>query len=97
MVKATSQQLQNQNEIPQSRHLAPTIDDIKIILWCCAWEYRTIKARPGERASQRGGISARKQSGLRLTDIDQEFQLLKYSSVSSIVTRTEKQPTKKSN
>jgi chromosomal replication initiation ATPase DnaA len=37
---------------------------------------------------------ARKRCGLRLEEIGQEFELLQYSSVSSIVTRTEKQLSK---
>jgi chromosomal replication initiation ATPase DnaA len=37
---------------------------------------------------------ARKRCGLLLEEIGQEFELLQYSSVSSIVTRTEKQLSK---
>jgi REP element-mobilizing transposase RayT len=94
-VKATYHQLQNHNEIPQSRHLAPTIAEIKLAV--C--QYYDVELGEIEQ-SKRGQMNeprnvavylARKRSGLRLKDIGQEFQLLKYSSVSSIVTRTEKQ------
>jgi chromosomal replication initiation ATPase DnaA len=75
--------------------LAPTISANKFAVCQC------YAVEPGEREQSKRGQEneprnvavylARKKSGLRLTDICQEFQLLKYSSVSSIVTRTEKQ------
>ena len=97
-VKSTYHQLQNHKEIPQSRHLAPTIDDIKRTV--C--QYYEVEQRQLEQ-TKRGQVNearnvaiylARKRCGLRLEEIGQEFELLQYSSVSSIVTRTEKQLSK---
>jgi len=94
-VKATYRQLQNHKEIPQSQHLAPTIAEIKMAV--C--QYYAVDQSQLEQ-TKRGHVNeprnvavylARKRCGLRLDEIGQEFELLKYSSVSSIVTRTEKQ------
>jgi REP element-mobilizing transposase RayT len=92
-VKATYQQLQKHTEIPQARQLAPTIAEIKLVV--C--QYYKVEDRRFEQ-TKRGQVNeprnvaiylARKKCGLRLEEIGREFALLKYSSVSSIVTRTE--------
>ncbi|MBM9606239.1 transposase [Desulfopila inferna] len=93
-VKSTYRQLQNHKEIPQSKHLTPTIDDIKRAV--C--EYYEIEQKHLEQ-TKRGQVNearnvavylAREKCGLSLETIGRQFELLKYSSVSSIVTRTEK-------
>ena len=99
-VKASYNQLQNHNEIPQSKHLAPTIAEIKLAV-CQYYNVEPMELEQSKRgqANEPRNVAvylARKKSGLRLTNIGQEFQLLKYSSVSSIVTRTEKQLLKNS-
>ncbi|WP_458776789.1 transposase [Desulforhopalus sp. 52FAK] len=93
-VKATYRQLQNNTEIPQTKNLAPTIAEIKLVV--C--QYYEVEQRRLEQ-TKRGQVNearnvaiylARKRCGLRLEEIGREFEVLKYSSVSSIVTRTEK-------
>ncbi|MCB2182460.1 MAG: hypothetical protein KQH63_10570 [Desulfobulbaceae bacterium] len=80
-------------EIPESRRLAPTIADIKDAV--C--QFYKINKKDLE-LSKRGQVNeprnlsiylARKHSGLKLAEIGIEFGLEKYSSVSSIVMRTE--------
>jgi putative transposase len=94
-VKATFHGNKKHDEIPQSLQLAPTISEIKKIV--C--DHYAVKEQTLQQ-SRRGQINeprnlaiylARKQCGLRLEEIGNEFGLTKYSSVSSIVTRTEKQ------
>jgi len=94
-VKAKYYQLKKHNEIPQSRQLAPTIAEIKQAV---VQSYGIKEHSLGE--SKRGQVNeprnvaiylSRKRSGLRLEEIGKEFGLEKYSSVSSIVTRTGKQ------
>jgi len=97
-VKATYHQLQNQKEIPQSRHLAPTIDNIKLVV-CQHYqvEQRHLKQSKRGQVNEPRNVSiylARKRCGLRLEEIGREFELLTYSSVSSIVTRMEEQLSK---
>ncbi len=93
-VKSTFQQLRNHAEIPQSKLLAPTIPAIQKAV---ARSYRV--GKDVWTSSQRGKVNeprnvavylARKHSGLRLQEIGSEFGLEKYSTVSSIVARTEK-------
>lgn len=94
-VKATYHQLQNHKEIPQSGHIAPTIAEIQRAV--C--QYYEVEQRQLQQA-KRGQVNeprnvavylARKRCGLGLEEIGREFELLKYSSVSSIVTRTDQQ------
>jgi len=94
-IKATYRQLQNHEEIPQSRDLAPTIAEIKRAVCQC---YEVEEGRLDQ--TKRGWVNeprnvavylARRRCGLRLEEIGKEFGISKYSSVSSIVTRTEKQ------
>lgn len=94
-VKEKFYQLKKHNEIPQSRHLAPTIAEIKKAV---SRSYG-IKEDVLEQ-TKRGQVNeprnvaiylSRKRSGLRLEAIGREFGLEKYSSVSSIVSRTENQ------
>jgi len=91
-VKATYHQLHK--EIPQTRQLAPTISQIKELV-CQCYEVE----EQGLAQSKRGWTNeprnvavylARKKCGLRLEEIGSEFELENCSSVSSIVTRTEK-------
>ncbi|MCD4688219.1 MAG: transposase [Desulfuromonadaceae bacterium] len=94
-IKASYRQLQNHEEIPQARDLAPTIAEIKGAV--CQF-YKIQEKELG--LTKRGWMNeprnvavylARRRCGLRLEEIGQEFGIGKYSTVSSIVTRTEKQ------
>jgi hypothetical protein len=94
-VKFTYQQLQNNTEIPQTKHLAPTIAEIKLVV-CQYYEFeqRRLEQTKRGQVNEARNVAiylARKRCGLRLEEIGLEFEILKYSSVSSIVTRTEKQ------
>lgn len=93
-VKATYHQLQGHKEIPQSRQLAPTISQIKALV-CQSYEIEEQELTQSKRgqANEPRNVAvylARKKCGLRLEGIGREFGLVSYSSVSSIVTRTEK-------
>jgi chromosomal replication initiation ATPase DnaA len=94
-VKSTYQQLQNNTEIPQTKHLAPTITEIKLVV--CQFydvEHRKLEQSKRGQVNEARNVAiylARKRCGLRLEEIGREFEILKYSSVSSIVTRTEMQ------
>ena len=94
-IKATYCQFQNHQEIPQSRNLAPTIADIKRTVCLCyeVDEKRLEQTKRGQVNEPRNVAVylARRRCGLRLEEIGQEFGIGKYSSVSSIVTRIEKQ------
>lgn len=94
-IKSTYHQMLGHKEIPQSRHLAPTIAEIKKTI--C--HYYKIDSKSLEQG-KRGQINeprnvavylARKKCGLRLEEIGENFGITTYSTVSSIVTRTEKQ------
>jgi REP element-mobilizing transposase RayT len=94
-IKVTYRQLQNHKEIPESKLLAPTIKEIMQAVCQC---YEIKESQLGQ--AQRGRMNeprnvaiyfARKRCGLRLEDIGREFGIEKYSSVSSIVTRTKRQ------
>jgi putative transposase len=93
-IKGKFYQTKNHAEIPQSRILAPTIAEIKTAV---GRSYKVDENVWGQ--SRRGKVNeprniavylARKHSGLRLEEIGREFGFEKYSSVSSIVVRTEK-------
>lgn len=80
-------------EIPESRRLAPTITDIKKAV-CQLYKIKVKVLEQSKRgqANEPRNLAiylARKHSGLSLAEIGSEFELEKYSSVSSIVTRTE--------
>ncbi len=94
-IKTTYHQLQDHVEMPQSRHLAPSIADIKrIVSQCYEVHEETLEQSKRGRENEPRNVAvyiARKKSGLRLDEIGKEFGLEKYSSVSSIVTRTAKQ------
>ena len=88
-------QVQNHSEVPQAKCFAPTIAEIKRTV--C--QYYGVEQRQLEQ-TKRGQVNeprnvaiflARKRCGIGLEEIGREFELFKYSSVSSIVTRTEKQ------
>jgi len=94
-IKAKFHPLKRHAEVPLSKQLAPTIAQIKKMV-CLS--YKVKEQTLGQ--SRRGQVNeprnvaiylARKRCGLRLDEIGREFGLEKYSSVSSIVTRTEKQ------
>jgi REP element-mobilizing transposase RayT len=97
-VKVTYRQLQSNSEIPQTRMLAPTITEIKERV-CQIYEVEEqslMESRRGQTNEPRNVAVylARKKCGLRLEEIGREFGLKKYSSVSSIVTKTENQLSK---
>ena len=92
-VKREFYEKKQHDEVPESRRLAPTVADIKKAV-CQLYK---IDKKELEQA-KRGQVNeprnlaiylARKHTGLRLTEIGSEFGLEKYSSVSSIVMRTE--------
>jgi len=94
-IKNTFHENKRHAEIPQSRQLAPTITEIKKIV-CDLYgvdEQTLHQSRRGQINEPRNLAIylARKQCGLRLEEIGNAFGLSKYSSVSSIVTRTEKE------
>lgn len=93
-IKATYHQLQNHEEIPQSRGLAPTISEIKqAVCQCYKIQEKDLELTKRGRINEPRNVAvylARRRCGLRLEEIGQEFGIEKYSSVSSIVTRTEK-------
>ena len=81
-------------EVPESRQFAPTLVEIKLAV-CQAYkvgEEVLAQSRRGEVNEPRNVAIylARKLSGLRLAEIGKGFGLLKYSSVGSIVLRTER-------
>jgi hypothetical protein len=85
-------------EIPQSRQLAPTIAEIKEAV-CRSYgiEVHMLENAKRGQVNEPRNVAiylARKCSGLALGEIGKEFGLEKYSSVSSIVTRTENQLSK---
>ena len=94
-VKETYHQLQSNREISQSRLLAPTITEIKeIVCQCYEVEEQSLKESKRGRSNEPRNVAvylAGKKCGLRLEEIGREFGIEKYSSVSSIVTKTEKQ------
>lgn len=94
-VKGAFRRLQNHKEIPQSRHLAPTISEIKeeVCRFYKVEESSLTKSRRGRENEARNVAIylARKRGGLRLDVIGQVFGIEKYSSVSSVVTRMKKQ------
>ncbi len=85
-------------EVPDSKQLAPTIGEIKRIVSQIynVEEQRLEHAKRGKVNEPRNVAIyiARKRSGLLLEEIGNEFGLEKYSSVSSIVCRTEQQLSK---
>ena len=94
-IKETFLPLKRQAEVPSSRQLAPTIADIKRKV-CLAYQVNEQTLEQGRRGrlNEPRNVAiylARKRCGLRLDEIGRDFGLVKYSSVSSIVTRTEKQ------
>jgi REP-associated tyrosine transposase len=94
-IKARFHPLKRHAEVPLSKQLAPTIAEIKRMV-CLSYkvkEQTLDQSRRGQVNEPRNAAIylARKRCGLRLDEIGREFGLEKYSSVSSIVTRTEKQ------
>ncbi len=92
-VKGKFYDQKHHDEVPESRQLAPTIADIKKAVCLLYKENENVLEQ-----TKRGQINeprnlaiylARKHSGLKLSEIGVEFGLGKYSSVSSIVMRTE--------
>jgi putative transposase len=93
-IKTTYQQLERY-EIPQSKCLAPTITEIKKAV-CRFYSVEKTELEQAKRGlvNEPRNVAvylARKRCGLRLEEIGREFGLEKYSSVSSIVTRTANQ------
>ncbi len=94
-VKTIYHQLQKNKEIPQTRHLAPAIAEIKrrVCQYYKVEDIRLEQTKRGQVNKPRNVAVylARKRCGLCLKEIGQEFGLEQYSSVSDIVTRPEKQ------
>jgi len=91
-VKAKYYQLKKDDEIPQSRQLTPTIVEIKEAV-SRKYEVTASSLEEGKRGqvNEPRNVAiylARKHSGLPLKEIGKEFGFEKYSSVSSIVSRT---------
>lgn len=95
MIKAKYRRRKEDSEVPQSKQLAPTVIEIKNIV---SDSYgvdkqtftKSIRGQVNEPRSVAIYLS-RKRSGLSLQDIGSQFNIAKYSSVSSIVCRTEQQ------
>jgi REP element-mobilizing transposase RayT len=100
-VKEKFYRVKSHAEIPQSRQLAPTIAEIKEkVCRCYGVEQQALEKSKRGLVNEPRNIAiylARKRSGLALEIIGREFGLEKYSSVSSIVTRTEAQLLKNKN
>ena len=81
-------------EVPESQHLAPTISEIKKAVsktYKVKEELLTFSRRGQVNEARNVAIYlARRYSGQHLSEIGNEFGLSKYSSVSSIVIRTER-------
>lgn len=94
-VKEKYYQLKKHHEIPQSQQLAPTITEIKqAVVQSYGIEEQSLEQSKRGQTNEPRNIAvylARKHTGLRLEEIGKEFGLNKYSSVSSIVVRTENQ------
>lgn len=94
-IKETYHDLKQHDEIPQSRHLVPTIAEIKRLV--CQYygvEEKKLEDTKRGQANEPRNVAvylARKRCGLRLEEIGKDFGYTKYSSVSSIVTRIENQ------
>jgi putative transposase len=93
-VKEKYYAVKKNNEVPESQELAPTIAEIKkVVSQCCQVDESSIgQSRRGQvnEARNLAIYLARKHCGFRLEEIGKDFGLDKYSSVSSIVVRTEK-------
>jgi chromosomal replication initiation ATPase DnaA len=95
LIRAKFHPLKRDAEVPLSKQLAPTIAAIRRMV-CLRYkvkEQTLDQSRRGQMNEPRNVAIylARKKCGLRLDEIGRQFGLEKYSSVSSIVTRTEKQ------
>lgn len=95
MIKAKYRSTKEDSEVPQSKQLAPTVIEIKNIVSNIygVEEKAFMKSIRGQVNEPRNVAIylSRKRSGLSLQDIGSQFNLAKYSSVSSIVCRTERQ------
>ena len=84
--------------MPDSRQLAPKIGEIKrIVSQIYKVEKQSLEHAKRGKVNEPRNVAiyiARKRSGLPLEEIGNEFGLEKYSSVSSIVCRTEQQLSK---
>lgn len=94
-VKGKFYRLKSHAEIPESRQLVPSIAEIKEKV-CLSYgvELQTLEKTKRGQVNEPRNIAvylARKRCGFALEIIGREFGLEKYSSVSSIVTRTETQ------
>jgi hypothetical protein len=82
-------------EIPQLRQLAPSVAEIKsIVSDSYMVEGESLENGIRGQSNEPRNVAiylARKRSGLRLQEIGRQFGLTKYSSVSSVVCRTEQQ------
>ncbi|MBU0483574.1 MAG: hypothetical protein KKB30_03565 [Proteobacteria bacterium] len=93
-VKEKYYELKKHPEVPQSRQLAPTISEIKkAVSQSFKIKEITLDQTKRGQVNEPRNLAiflARKISGLKLEEISKEFGLGSYSSVSSIVTRTER-------
>ena len=93
-VKGKYYELKNHSEVPQSRQLAPTIAEIKeAVSQSYGIEEMALEQTKRGQVNEPRNLAiflSRKISGLRLDEICKEFGLGSYSSVSSVVIRTER-------
>jgi REP element-mobilizing transposase RayT len=92
-VKTKYHALKKNREVPQSRQLAPTIAEIKkAVSLCFGVEEKVLSRTKRGQVNEPRNLAifiSRKRSGLKLDEIGKEFDLGSYSSVSSVVIRTE--------
>jgi putative transposase len=100
-VKKKFYRVKSHAEIPQSRQLAPTIAEIKEkVCRCYGVKQQALEKTKRGQVNEPRNIAiylTRKRSSLAFEIIGREFGLEKYSSVSSIATRTEEQLLKDKN
>lgn len=93
-VKGKFYEKKQHDEVPESRRLAPTVTDIKkAVCQLYKADKKDLEQAKRGQVNEPRNLAiylARKHSGLRLSEIGLEFGLEKYSSVSSVVIRTEK-------
>ncbi len=98
-IKEKYYELKKHSEIPQSRKLAPTISEIKkVVSQSFGITGITLNQTKRGQVNEPRNLAiflSRKISGLKLEEISKEFGLGSYSSVSSIVIRTEQLLSKK--
>jgi hypothetical protein len=96
-VKAKYYQKKKHDEVPQSKDLAPTIIEIKKSVGLCyKIDIKELEESKRGQENEPRNVAiylSRKHSGLSLAKIGKEFGCIKYSTVSNVVRRIEKQLT----